>query len=206
MAARCALPATAATAWPRWTASPTCGRARRPRARGWPSSGIRRPTCHRSPSSSGRTSARRRRAWRSRFVVSRWTSRSWVAGRRGSTRRPPREPRAGRSSSSTPRRATRSSRSTPAPRSSPATRRGCSTSMPTRWSWRPVRQSSSPSAPGTTWPGSSRPAPRRRCTPPASTWAGWSRSGRHPTACRATRSPVASSGSRAVRTAASARS
>ncbi len=102
------------------------------------------------------------------------------------------------------RRATRSSRSMPGPRSSPGRTAGCSTSTPTRWWSRRARPSSSRSAPGTTWRASSRPAPRRRCTRRASTWVGAWRSGRHPRACRATRSTVVSSGSRVVRTAASA--
>ena len=156
-AARCAWPATAATAWPRWTASPTSGRARRRRARAWWC--VRHPAVDMPPLPVVRPAGPRVDAGgraRSRFGVSRstssvvgWRRRGARGGGRGATGR------AERRSCSTPATATRSWRSTPGPtvivRTAPT---GCSTCTPTRWSWPPAPPSSSRSARATTWRGS----------------------------------------------------
>ena len=187
MAARCAWPATAATAWPRSTASPTCGRARRPARPGM--AVVRHPA--------GRHAATPRRgaagprldagsAWRSSSAISRWTSRSSAADRReadgrgrangpGKTVRRPRR-RGGR-------RGRRDLRRPHGHRPDRAT--GCSTSMPHEIVVATGAAEIQPVCPGNDLAGHrDGPCRARSCTPPASTWAGSSRSGRRRRAVR----------------------
>ena len=181
----------------RSTASPTSGRARRRRAPGMVVAAIRRAGCRRCPSSSAGRRADAGRAWRSMSVVSRWTWRSWVAGRRArGGRRRADGPHRGRPRRRRRRRGRR--RSMPARRSSSGRADGMLHVHAAEVVVATGAAEIQPVCPGNDLDGLVTARAAEALHAAGVDLGRTVAIGTPPTACRATRSTVASSGSRAI--------